>query len=523
MTGRTTSRLAFPPERPDFVWQGARPTHPIDRAVFEKLRAMRLNPSPPAGDSTFIRRAYLDAIGRLPEPRETRAFLAERDPDKRSRLVDGLVERPEFADFWALKWADLLRNEEKTMGEKGAWVLARWLRDRFAGDAPLDETVRQLIGGLGSTWQNPPASFYRTNRDPTTAAESVAQVFLGIRIQCARCHNHPFDVWTQDDYYGLAAFFSNIARKDLDNLRKDRLDSHEINGDEIIYLDGPPRMVNPRTGRAIQPAVLGGGSPRAPDHKNALAALGNWLTRDNRQFARNIANRVWYHLVGRGVVEPVDDFRDSNPPSNRALLDTLTDWLAAHGMKLRPLVAWIMKSQTYQASAQATAMTDVEPSDFACAEVRLLSAEVLLDAISQVLEMPELFPHAPGFLRAAQLPGSAKESSFLKTFGKPERLLTCECERSDATTLAQAFQMIDGPTIERKLGERQNRIGRLLAAPRSDHARLSEFYAAALCREPTALETAGMVEYLRRAPNRRSAWEDIVWALLNSKEFLLRY
>ena len=202
------------------------------------------------------------------------------------------------------------------MGEKGSWVLQRWLRDELARDVPLDAMVRKIVGGLGSTWQNPPSSFHRTNRDPTAAAESVGQVFLGIRIQCARCHNHPFDVWTQDDYFGLAAFFANIARKQPSDGRKDRLDSHEISGDEYIYLSGPPQMVQPRTGALLRPKALNGPNldRAAGDNENALERLADWLTRGNPQFSRNLANRVWFHLLGRGIVDPVDDFRDSNPP-----------------------------------------------------------------------------------------------------------------------------------------------------------------------------------------------------------------
>jgi hypothetical protein len=521
--GRAVSRLAFPAERPGFTWRGGEARHPVDRDVLARLRALRINPSPPAEDRIFIRRAYLDAIGRLPDAAETYAFLADRDPQKRSNLIDRLVGRPEFADFWALKWADLLRNEEKTMGEKGAWVFQRWLRDQLARDVPLDEMVRRIVAGLGSTWQNPPASFYRTNRDPTTAAESVAQVFLGIRIQCARCHNHPFDVWTQDDYYGLSAFFSNIERKDLDPARKDNLDKHEINGDEIIYLSGPPQLQHPRTGAPLRPTVLHGAPSPNADGDDYLAVLAAWLTRDNRQFDRNLANRVWFHLVGRGIVEPVDDFRDSNPPSNPVLLDTVTSAFVERGRRLRPLVAWIMKSQTYQAAAVPDPTNVDDESNFSHAAVRLLSAEVLLDAISQVLEVPERFRHAPGALRAAQLPGVAGDVPFLKTFGKPERLLTCECERSESTTLAQAFQMINGPTVRRKLDASDNRIARLLGAGANDRAILDELYLAALCREPKPAERTTALDYLRRAADRRAAWEDITWALLNSKEFLLRH
>jgi hypothetical protein len=523
MTGRGTSRLAFLADRPRFSWQGPHADHPIDTFVFAKLRALRINPSALSDDSVFLRRAYLDATGRLPDPDESRAFLADRDPEKRSKLIDRLVDYPEFADFWALKWADLLRNEEKTMGDKGAWVFQRWLRDQIAGDVPLDELVRRLIAGLGSTWQNPPSSFYRTNRDPMTAAESVGQVFLGIRLQCARCHSHPFDVWTQDDYYGLAACFANVARKQLDNARKDGFDQHEINGDEVIYLAGRPQMVQPRSGTLLRPKVLHGPVIEPTSAGNTLERLAEWLTRRNPQFRRNLANRVWYHLFGRGIVEPVDDFRDSNPPSNPALLDAVTTAFEANGMRLKPLVAWIMKSRTYQLSATPDPTNVEDEANFSRAAVRLLSAEVLLDAVSQVLEVPERFPRAPASLRAAQLPGASGSVAFLKTFGKPDRLLTCECERSEMTTLAQAFQMINGETVRRKLDARDNRIGRRLAAGSDDTKLLSEIYLAALCREPTEAERTTMMAHVRGAIPQRKAWEDVVWALLNSKEFLLRH
>ena len=525
MNGRGTARITFLETKPDFVWRGLPTTGPFDGPVFAKLKAMRINPSGMCSDSVFLRRAFLDSIGRLPEPAEARSFLADADPRKRARLADRLVERPEFADFWALKWADVLRNEEKTMGEKGAWALERWLRDQIARDTPLDTLTRRIVAGLGSTWKNPPASFYRTNRDPMTAAESVSQVFLGYRMQCARCHNHPFDVWTQDDYFGLAAFFSNIARKQINNVRRDRLDSHEINGDEIVYIQGRAGIVQPRTGMPLQPKYPGGPEAAGPagEDDNALERLATWLTRANRQFSRNLANRVWFHLLGRGIVEPVDDFRDSNPPSNPALLDAVTAFFEAHGLRLKPLVAEIIKSQAYQQTAAPEPSNSDDESNFSHAFVKLLPAEVLLDALSDVLGVPERFSRAPEALRAAQLPGPVQGSAFLKSFGKPDRLLTCECERSESTTLAQAFQMINGETVRRKLESPSNRIAKRLAAGSSDSELLSDIYLIAMCREPTGDERAAVLSHIARSGDRRKAWEDVVWALLNSKEFLLRH
>jgi hypothetical protein len=529
MNGRATSRLAFLPERPGFVWNGPEAVHPIDKLVFAKLRILQMNPSPAASDSVFIRRACLDAIGRLPESELTRAFLADRDPEKRAKLIDRLVSQPEFADFWALKWADLLRNEEKTMGVKGAWIFQRWLRDQIAADRPMDQLAREIVAGLGSTWRNPPASFHRTNRDPMSAAESVAQVFLGTRLQCARCHNHPFDVWTQDDYYGLAAFFANIERKQINNQRKDRLDSHEINGDELIYVSGGARMLQPRSGKMLKPRWLkepqAAPVPEGDGDAGALARLADRLTRSNPQFSRNLANRVWFHLFGRGIVEPVDDFRESNPPSNPALLEAVSRYLETHGVRLRPLCAWIMKSQAYQESAAPTCTNSGDEANFSHALVRLLPAEALLDAISQVLDVPERFPNAPRSLRSMQLPGPASATMFLKTFGKPDRLLTCECERSDATTLAQAFQMISGETVRRKLESPDNRIGRRIAQGTADPIFLRELYLASLCREPSEAEAAKMLAHVRTGGpgDRRKNWEDIAWAIINSKEFLLRH
>jgi hypothetical protein len=522
MDGRATARLAFLPDRPAYVWTGPEPANLVDEHVFRRWRMLRVAPAPACDDATWLRRATLDTIGRPPTVEEARAFLADGRPDRRARWVETLLGRPEFADFWALKWADLLRNEEKTMGAKGAWVLQRWLRDQVATDVPLDEFARRLVSSTGSTWRNPPASFHRTNRDPSAAAEAVGQVFLGVRLQCARCHNHPFDTWTQDDYYGLAAAFANISRKQIDNRRRDSFDTHEINGDEVVYLDGRPGLRQPRSGAMMAPRGLGAAPLELPPgDPDALDDLAEWLTRDNRQFARAMANRVWFHLMGRGIVEPVDDFRESNPPSNPELLEALTDELIAGGYRLRPLVRLILNTETYRRDADPASTED--EATFARARVKLLPAEVLLDAIGQALDAPESFRGAPDAARAAQLPGVRQAEGFLKAFGKPDRLLTCECERAESVTLAQAFQLINGPTVRSKLAARGNRIDKLIESGATDEAIVEELYLAALTRMPTETERAGVLAHLGRAADRRRGWEDVAWALVNSKEFLLRH
>ena len=520
---QAVSRLAFLPDRPDFAWDGPEAANPIDAAVFDKLRALKINASATAPDHVFLRRAYLDAIGVLPTPEEARAFLQSDEPDKRAELIDALLDRPEFADLWALKWADLLRNEEKTMGSKGVWAFRRWLRDQVQDDVPLTDFAEDLLVGGGSTWNNPPASFYRTNLDPETCAETFGQVFLGVRLQCARCHNHPFDVWTQDDYYGLAAAFANVERKQVNNERRDTFDKHEVNGDVVVFLQGRPGRRNPSSGERLPPTAPSGPVLVPEADNDARIPLAHWLTTESRQFSRNLANRVWYHLNGRGVVEPVDDFRASNPPSNPELLDALTVAFVDGGHRLKPLVRLIMNSKVYALDSTPRPTNLDDEANFARSRVKLLPAEVLLDAIACALDRPVGLDDAPGGTRAVSLAGVSTGPSFLDAFGKPDRLLTCECERSETTTLAQAFQLINGQAVRDLLEAPDNRIGQLLDASADDAAILDELYLAALCRHPSEEEHAGTLGYLDHAPNRRRAWEDVAWALINSKEFLLRH
>jgi hypothetical protein len=530
--GRATAQLAFVPARPGFRWPDVPATNDIDCHVFAKLRTLRIRPSELCSDSVFLRRAYLDAAGILPTADEARAFLADTRPDKRARLIDRLLQRPEFADFWALKWSDLLRNEEKTLDAKGVQAFHHWIRDAIAASRPLNEFARELIAARGSTYSHPAANYYRALRDTQTRAEAMAQVFLGIRLQCARCHNHPFDRWTQDDYCGLAAFFARVQYREIDTTRTDRLDKHEFIGEQVVWQDHEGEEKHPKTGTPVRPRFLGEIAPPDAD-ADRLQALANWVARpENPFFARAQVNRVWYHLFGRGIVEPNDDFRASNPPANGPLLEALTRDFIDHHFDLRYLVGMIMNSRTYQLSAVPNETNQDDDSHFARFPIRPLAAEPLLDALAQVTGVPVKFNGYPLGIRAGQLPalravrrrsGSATPAElFLKQFGKPERLLSCECERSDDTTLGQAFQLISGEMLNRMLTEPDNRLGRLLAAGKADAEILDELCLAALCRHPSDAETKAALAVVAKAKDRRAALEDVLWGILNAKEFLLR-
>lgn len=521
------SRLVFFENSPDFAWTGPEPSNPFDQAIFKKLKKLKRNPSAKASQEVLLRRLYLDLLGVLPTPREIITYEQDKSPDKYAKRVDQLLQRQEFADFWALKWSDLLRNEPKVMGSKGNWAFHRWLRDQFAQDRPMTDFARELITTTGSTWENPASSFHRTNRDPETATETFAQVFLGYRFQCAKCHNHLTDIWKQNDYYGLAATFANLRRKDINNFRRDRFDKHEVNGDVVVYFEGPPSIVQPRSGERLR-AKPPGGDVLPADAKSpeaALEHLADWLTINNRQFARNLANRVWFQLLGRGVVEPVDDFRDSNPPSNPELLDALEVAFVKGGYRLKPLTRMIVLSQSYQLASEPALKYPASETDFGRAIVRLLPAEILRDIVDQATGYSRELPEAPRGIRAGQMAAAnTRGAEFLKVFGKPERLLSCECERSEETTLAQAFQLINGDTIRVALEDRQNRIARLLSLSETQpEAAIKELFLASLSRTPTDSELSGMKSYLIDSNDRRQAWEDIVWATLNAKEFLFRH
>lgn len=545
-----TARLTFVPVRPGLTF----PTFPVrnlvDEAVLAKLRTVRIPPSRPADDATFLRRASLDAIGALPTVEEARAFQSDRRPDKRDRWVDALLQRPEFDDFWAMKWADLLRAEERSLDPEGMPSFYRWLREAVRRRMPLDRFVRELLTATGSTYTHPAANYYRRTRDPEELAQVTAQLFMGVRLQCARCHNHPYDTWKQDEYYAMAAFFARVKREDKLKPRRQRYDAHEINGEEFVLVADTGEVTHPRTGEVVPPAVpaaampesegkggppgpllIAQGRPRglpppsspADPRRDRRVALADWLLQpSNPFFARAMVNRIWFHLMGRGIVEPVDDFRPSNPPSNAPLLESLTRDFVAHGFDLRHTVETIMKSSTYQLSAEPNAYNANDEKYFSRALVRRLTAEQLLDALSDATESPESFDGYPKGTRVTQVVPTWQVNPFLRLFGQPPRETVCECERTNETTLGQSFELIGGRRTETKVQDPDNRLGRLLAAGKGDSEIVTELYLAALSRYPTIQELRAADAYVAGKPDRRRALEDLLWAMLNTKEFLMR-
>ena len=531
---QTAVRLAFLPANPNFAFSSPEPANPIDELVFAKLQSLQTIPSPLADDATFIRRATLDAVGLLPTADDARHFVADAAPDKRERLIEQLLARPEFAEHWAIKWSDLLRNEEKVLDAKGVNVFYTWIRDWIAAGKPMDQFVRELVAARGSTYDNPPANFYRANRDPLTRGETAARLFLGVRLQCARCHNHPYDVWTQDDYYNWAAVFGRIDYQIVSNKRRDRLDKHEFNGEQVVLIKDSGEVKNPRTGADAEPRFLGGYAPPQHPIEDRLVPLANWLVSpDNELFVRSQVNFVWYHLLGRGLVEPIDDLRVTNPPSNPALLNALADDYAASGFDLRRLVRSIMTSRAYQLSAEPNETNAGDDLNFAKAMVRRLSAEVLLDAQFQALGAVAEFNGYPLGTRAGQVQGTirirardkrpASADRFLKTFGKPERLLACECERSNETTLKQAFTLIGDEGLNDLLDDEHNRLAALARSDLLPGEMTAELYWSALSRPPTSEELAAAESALLSTEDRFAMLQDLAWALLNSKEFIFRH
>jgi hypothetical protein len=512
-----SARLTYVRRDPNFVFKSPAPANDVDRHVFAKLRELQLNPAPLCSDEVFLRRAYLDTIGALPTADEAREFLDSKDSQKRAKLIDRLLERDEYAEFWALKWADVLRGSPTTISERGVHSFHRYLVRTMAEDRPMDQFARELLTGLGNTLNRPAANFYRVSRTPEETAEAFAQLFLGVRVQCAKCHNHPFESISQTDYYGLAAFFAQVQLKGA----KFGLD------DEIVYLQPGREVQHPLTRRKQEPIAFGSAiNPLGPDD-DRRQQLADWLTKpDNRYFAPAVVNRVWYHLLGRGIVEPVDDFRDTNPPSNPELLQALSADFVRNGYRLKPVIRTILNSHTYQLAADAP-----QPSPFAAepdryfthAASRMLSAEQILDAVSSATGVPEPFKGYPLGTRAIELAEGGIQHPFLQAFSKPVRDVSCECAREEDPSLPQMLHLLNNAGVLKKLSSPQGRLATGLRDTRETAALVEEIYLATLSRRPTSAEGAIITKHIAGLGDREKGLQDLQFALINSGEFLLRY
>jgi len=514
----TGVRLSYLKRDAGFSFRAPADVNAVDRHVFAKQRELQLLPTELAGDETFLRRVYLDVTGSLPTADEARRFLDSTAPDKRARLIDELLERDDYASFWALKWADLMRGSDVTISRRGVHSFHRYLIDRFRHDKPFDEFARETLTSLGNTLHKPGANFHRIARTPDEAAEAAAQLFLGVRIGCAKCHNHPFEAITQDDYYGLAAYFARVKFKG----KQFMLD------DEIVYLDRGGDVRHPTKNINVAPIAFGEPAGELGSEDDRRERLVQWLVRqDNPYFARSTVNRVWYHLFGRGIVEPVDDFRDTNPPSNPELLDELAREFIQSGYRLKPVLRMVLNSSTYQLSAKPVQ----KQSEFAATSapyftnhsLRMLSAEQLLDAITNVTGIPQEFPGHPLGTRAIELAEGGIEHPFLKAFSRPVRDVTCECAREDDPSLSQVIHLMNNKEIVSGIKSSESRLGKWLASGLTDDNIVELIYLSTLSRRPTTTEQELVRNYLATAADRASGFTDLQHALLISNEFLLRH
>ena len=516
-----TSEIQIPIEGtvPAAAYAGLPRRNFIDGLVWEKLEKLGITPSAPAGDATYLRRASIDAIGRLPTADEARAFLDDTDPDKRARLVDSLLDRPEYADHWANKWVDLLRPNPYRVGIKAVWNLDAWIRSAFRADMPYDQFVREIVAAQGSTFRDGAATIFRDRREPEEAATMVSQLFLGVRLECARCHHHPFEVWGQDDFYGFASYFARIGRKGTGL-------SPPISGsEEIMFTAKEGAVKHPLTGVDLPPKPLFGAAEGSSDPEaDPREALARWITGpENPYFGRVIVNRVWADLMGRGLVEPVDDLRATNPPTNGPLLDALAADFRSHGHDLKHLIRTIMASEVYGLSSEPTDRNLADTRNHSRHYRQRLRAEVLLDAVGDLTGVPETFRATPPRTRAAAIWTHRTTSLFLDTFGRPDPNQDPPCERTADTSVVQALHLLNAPQLHDKITDDSGRVARLAASGASPAEIIEELYLLAFARPPIPEELAVALE-LFESPDadRRRAAEDLLWALINSAEFVFK-
>ena len=494
----------------------------IDEFAISKFQELGIAPSPICDDATFVRRAYLDAIGSLPTPEEVEAFVSREDPAKREKLIDqllGLTGDPaldiyndRYAAYWTLKWSDLIRNSTDNLGEQGMWALHNWIRESFRLNKGIDKFVKEIITAKGSLYMNGPANYYQINSNPTALTESTSQLFMGIRLECAKCHHHPFESYSQADYYGMAAFFSRVGTKNSEEFGL-------FGRERVVVVQPSGESKHPRTGKNMVPTVLHGEEMEHPlDRRIPLA---NWLaSEENPWFAKSIVNRYMSYLLGRGLVEPVDDLRSTNPATNEEMFAALADYLESNEYNVKQLVKVIMNSRVYQLSSQPTELNKSAGKFYAFYKVKRIAAEPLLDAINTATDTTTKFQNLPAGTRAIELPDTNYPNYFLKTFGKPRRTSVCECERAPDENLAQALHTLNGDTINAKIDDQNGRLGKLLAAEKSDDEIINALFVATWSRSPTEEELVVCKGIVGEAAERKEGLGDVLWALINAKEFI---
>ena len=494
-------------------WPDAAPKNYVDELVFAKLKKLRIPPAELCTDAVFVRRVYLDVLGVLPTPAETQSFIADTAPDKRAKLVDALLQRPEFPALWAMKWAELLRVQTNPVIDRKAMHRYNdWIRQSIASNKPIDQMVKELLTAQGGNFTEAAANFYLTDPSPNQMAENVAQVYLGIQIKCAQCHNHPFERWTMDDYYSFAAFFAQVGRKPSSDPRE-----------TIVFDSRSGEVANLKNGVNMAPKFLGGAAPDCSG-KDRRALLADWLTApDNPWFAKCFANRIWHQFFGMGIIDPPDDVRATNPPSNPELLDELAKKLLSYHYDMHGLVKDICNSYTYQMSSHPRDPAIVDTKNFSHSMVRRLPAEQLLDAIASVTETKVKFANLPLGARAAEVADGNSGNYFLELFGRPARVTVSVCERRNEPTLGQTLHLINGDTINTAIRAAGGRLEQLASSKDSPADVVGALYMAAYSRTPTDEEKAQVDKYVTGSPDRKTGLEDVMWSILNSKEFVFNH
>jgi hypothetical protein len=502
------------PKGLQFTWPNVPTNNYIDELVHAKLKKLRIEPSALCDDNTFVRRLYLDVLGQLPTQDDYARFAISNLPNKRDLLIDELLDRKEFSELWVLKWAELLQIRTDPNGQVSPKAMLQyygWLQEKISKNTPTNEWVRELLAANGGTFKNPPTNYYQLERDIIKVTENVAQVFMGMRIQCAQCHNHPFDRWTMDDYYGFSSFFTQIGRKGTD-------DPREL----VIFNSFGGETNHPVKGRPMKPKFLGGAEPDTTG-KDRRQVLADWLASpDNPYFAKNLANIVWNNFFGQGIINEVDDVRISNPASNQELLDALGKKFTEYKYDFKKLVKDICSSRTYQLSTQANATNATDTRNFAKGPIRRIRAETMLDIITQVTDTKNKFPGLPLGARAVQIADGNTSTYFLTTFGRPMRETVCSCEVRLEPTLSQSLHLMNGDTVAPKITG-GGLVPKMLQEKKAPSQIIETMYARSLSRAPTPAELAKLMAAVEASKNKQQTLEDIFWAVLNSREFMFNH